>query len=126
MATEPGPCLAVLSRTGSIMPLSRREIRAHHGDMTSTTLLVRHPLYPDRLVARPCRRVDRLVARLLAPTLDRRLADGCPPEGDRLLATRAQVLVADDNRRAVAANWERLLWAARHPAGHHRGVTLCR
>lgn len=48
------------------------------------------------------RRWVRLVARLLASSLDRQLAAGCPPEASRLLAARASVLVSATMRLGLA------------------------
>jgi hypothetical protein len=50
----------------------------------------------------PDRRRDALLARLLAPSLDRKLAAGRSPESHPLLAIRAQALVAPDMRRTLA------------------------
>jgi hypothetical protein len=55
------------------------------------------------------RRWDRFLARLLASSLDRRLAAGSSPDSDRLLAIRAQTLVAPETREMLARSWERLL-----------------
>jgi hypothetical protein len=89
-------------------------------------LLIRDP-GDRRLLTRPCRWWDRAVARLRAPTLDRRLASGFEPEANRLMATRAHALVTPGRRRALAANWEHLLDVARRPALRHNGrVPLCR
>jgi hypothetical protein len=64
---------------------------------------------PDRFEALPVRRLDALLARLLAPSLDRKLAAGCPPETHRLLAIRAQALVGAGMRRPLARAVEELL-----------------
>ena len=58
----------------------------------------------------------RLLARLFGASLDRRLATGSTPESGRLLAVRAQQLVALRSRRELARRWEHLLAvAARQP-----------
>jgi hypothetical protein len=89
-------------------------------------LLIRDP-GDRRLVTRRCRWWDRAVARLQAPTLDRRLAYGFEPEANGFMATRAQTLVSPGRRQEVAANWEHLLEVARRPALRHNGrVPLCR
>ena len=89
-------------------------------------LLIRDP-GDRRLHTRPCRWWDRAVARLQAPTLDRRLASGFEPEANRFMATRAQTLVSPGRRKALAANWEHLLDVAGRPALRHNGrVPLCR
>ena len=90
-------------------------------------LLLQAPHQPGRLVVRTNRPWDRLVARLFASSLDRRLAQGDAPEATRLLAARAQRLVAPDTRQALADNWNGLLRRARQPVptfGRH--VPLCR
>jgi hypothetical protein len=63
----------------------------------------------DPPVLRPRRLGDRILARLLAASLDESLAAGSAPESSRLLAARAQVIVAPRERRSVAAGWERVL-----------------
>jgi hypothetical protein len=68
-----------------------------------------------RLRARLDRRRTRLLARLLAPTLDRQLAEGQAPESNALLATRAQILVAPESRRALADGWRDVLVLAHEP-----------
>jgi hypothetical protein len=50
---------------------------------------------------------------VLSPSLDQKLAEGTPPESNRLLATRAAVLVAPQARRELAANWTGLVHCAR-------------
>lgn len=75
---------------------------------------------------RPAGITGRALARLFGTSLDRRLASGDVPESDRLLATRAQQIVALRWRRELARHWERLLEvAARQPRGGSR-VPLCR
>ncbi len=73
------------------------------------TLLLHDRHEPSRLVARPCRLVDRLLARACASGLDQRLAAGEAPESSRLLATRAEVLVSSACRRELARDWEHAL-----------------
>jgi len=80
-----------------------------------TTLLLIDPDHPGPLTARSNRRWGRLLARLLAPTLDRRLAQGRPSESSHLSAVRAQVLVSPAVRCALAQNWESLMVQARTP-----------
>jgi hypothetical protein len=80
-----------------------------------------------RLVLRAVGPGDRLMARLLAVSLDRRLAAGRPAESSTLLAARAQTLVAPDERRALASNWEHLLEVTRTQPGRRlRRVPVCR
>jgi len=58
---------------------------------------------------------QRLLARLSAPTLDRALAAGTPPERDAVLAWRAHQLVRPATRRGLARGLRRLLKAASDP-----------
>jgi hypothetical protein len=93
----------------------------------STVLLLQETDQSGPLVLRTNRPWDRFLARLFASTLDRRLAQGHAPESTRLLAARAQRLVAPDTRQALADNWNALLIRARRPTpvyGPH--VPLCR
>jgi hypothetical protein len=69
-----------------------------------------------QLVIRPAGITSRLLARLSGLSLDRRLAIGEAPESGRLLAVRAQQLVALRRRRELARHWEHLLEAARRPS----------
>ena len=67
------------------------------------------------------------MARVLAVSLDRRLAAGHPAESTRLLATRAQTLVATEERSNLASNWEHLMDVTRtQPARLVRRVPVCR
>src|ERR687885_96784 len=62
--------------------------------MTSVLLLhPGHDLSPDAVEARPVRLRDRIAARVRAFDLDRRLAEGVPPERSAALALRARRLV---------------------------------
>jgi hypothetical protein len=85
--------------------------------MSSKTVLV-HTDSPGsgQLVIRPAGTTSRLLARLFGLSLDRRLASGEVPESGRLLAVRAQQLVALRWRRELARHWEHLLAAARRPS----------
>jgi hypothetical protein len=67
----------------------------------------------DPLVLRPRRLADGLLARAFGASLDRQLASGCQPEATPVLAARAQHIVSLPSRRALAANWDHLLRAAR-------------
>jgi hypothetical protein len=124
--------MAGVSRSMSIMPLSPAPFEAHDGCMLDprppvpTLLLVRDRGDRLRLLTRRCRSWHRAGARLLASSLDRRLAAGHAPEADLLSATRAQTLVSPERRRALAANWEHLLEVAAHrPLRYRRGAPLC-
>jgi hypothetical protein len=90
-------------------------------------LLVRDPGDRHRLVPRPTRSRDRFLAHLLAVSLDRRLANGQPAESTRLLATRAQMLVTPEDRRALAANWEHLVDVTQtQPTRLLKRIPVCR
>jgi len=56
-----------------------------------------------------CHAADRIAARVLATSLDRKLAAGCPPESAWLLAVRAREIVQLASRRRLAGYWERVL-----------------
>jgi len=79
------------------------------------TLLLTDPDNPEQLIARHNRGWICLVARFLASSLDRQLAEGRSPESHRLLAARAQVLVSPVMRRELVDSWENLLVQARRP-----------
>ena len=68
----------------------------------------------------------RLLARCLAPSLDRRLADGARPEANAVLAARAMVLTSYGYRRALAANLRRMLAASVSPHARPRLMTASR
>jgi hypothetical protein len=61
---------------------------------------------------------DRLLARLYGASLDHQLAEGCPPELTRLLAARAQDIVALPRRTSLARSWAHLLRVARRSPSH--------
>ena len=112
------------------MPLSESSVLAN--DVVMTLLLI-DPESPAPLTVRSNRPWVRLAVRLLASTLDRQLAEGRPPESNRLLAARAQELVAPATRGALAQNLAHLLKTARTPPpiGTHRvplnrhGIVAC-
>lgn len=85
-------------------------------------LLVQDRREPLRLVARAERPWHRILARLLAGSLDRRLAAGEAPEAGVLLASRAEHLVTPSHRRTLARLLERHLDATgRRPTRARRG-----
>jgi hypothetical protein len=98
-----------------------------------TTLLLIDLAGPPRLTVLCNRRWVRIVARVRSSSLDRRLADGCPPEASRLLSARAQVLVSAGTRRALAQSWDNILaHALKAPAVrcsrvrlNRRGIIAC-
>jgi hypothetical protein len=61
--------------------------------------------------------INRLLARLHAPTLDRRLAAGEATEGDRLTTVRADVLREWTTRAVLANGWAAVLERADGPRG---------
>jgi hypothetical protein len=69
-----------------------------------------------RLDIRPYRLIDKVLSRALGASLDRQLAAGRDPEDSRLLAARAQDIVALRRREELASYWERVLAAATRPA----------
>ncbi len=77
------------------------------------TVLLGEQEPPFRLTARVNRRWSRALSRMSARSLDRKLAEGSPPESHLLLAARAQVLVSPDERLALAHRWSDLLTYAR-------------
>jgi len=89
--------------------------------------MLRDPADPHRLLTRTARPWARLVARVLAPSLDRQLAAGTAPESTRSLALRARTLVTPEKRQALARCWEHLLEVTeRQPARSTRRIPLCR
>ena len=92
--------------------------------MSGRTVLV--GAAPAPWAAQRARATDRLLARLLGASLDRRLAAGQAPEASRLLAVRGQQIVELRHRRQLAGNWEHLLaMAADGPPNRPRAL-LCR
>jgi hypothetical protein len=71
----------------------------------------------DPLALRPSRLTDRTLSRVFSASLDRQLAAGRVPESSRLLAARAQHIVALRSRQKMARNWENLLRRARRAHG---------
>ena len=80
-----------------------------------STLLTVSPASNPQLVSSRNRRRTRMAARLLAFHLDDQLARGLSPESSRLLAARAQELVAPAMRGEVAQLWGRLMAEASKP-----------
>jgi hypothetical protein len=91
-----------------------------------STLLTTRPLDPEPLVPHPATLWLRLLARVSASSLDRRLASGAAPELDRRLAARAHQLAAPWHRHVLARDWEHLAQVARRPPGPARPAPLCR
>jgi hypothetical protein len=88
-----------------------------------------HVLLDDDLGRLTLRRVSpwhRLLARVLAASLDRQLASGARPEASAVLAARAMVLTSAGYRRALAASLGRMLAASVTPGSRPLPVTTAR
>ena len=88
-----------------------------------------HILIDDDLGRLTVRRLwpwHRLLARCLAPRLDRQLADGVRPEANAVLAARAMVLTSVRYRRGLAANLRRMLAASVSPQTRPRLMAASR
>src|SRR5690242_14565772 len=88
-----------------------------------------HVLLDDDLGRLTLRRVSpwhRLLARILAASLDRQLAAGARPEASAVLAARAMVLTSARYRRALAASLRRMLAASVAPGPRSLPVTTAR
>jgi hypothetical protein len=108
------------------MPLSHPPAWAHHGGMT-TAPCPTDALTVERFVLRNDRGLRRPLGALFAPTLDRQLASGCPPESSALLAARAAQLVSAPKRRKLVREWQRVLDQARRPPrARNPHAPLCR
>ena len=79
-----------------------------------------------RLTLRRLRPWHRLLARSLAPRLDRRLADGARPETSAILAARAMFLTSAGFRRSLASSLRRILVASMSPETRPRLVAASR
>ena len=88
-----------------------------------------HVLTDDDLGRLTLRRLwpwHRLLARCLAPRLDRQLANGVRPEVSAILAARAMVLTSVRYRRGLAANLRRILVASVSPEARPRLMAASR
>jgi hypothetical protein len=88
-----------------------------------------HVLIDDDLGRLTLRRLwpwHRLLARCLAPCLDRQLADGARPEMSAVLAARAMVLTSIRYRQGLAASLRRMLAASVSPQTRPRLLTASR
>ena len=88
-----------------------------------------HVLIDDDLGRLTLRRLwpwHRLLARCLAPSLDRQLAEGVRPEVNAALAARAMVLTSARYRRGLAASLRRTLAAAASPQARPRLMAASR
>jgi hypothetical protein len=92
-----------------------------------TTLLLIDPDNGHQIVPPYNRAWTRFVTRLRAGTLDRQLARGRPPEANRFLAARAQVLASLSMRIGLAGCLAHVLREARRPPDpRDRRAPLCR
>ena len=114
----------IASGPSSPLPRAERRLRRQairslrmQADNRPKTLLFYESASPHRLTARINHRWSRLIARLLGPSLDHKLAEGCSPESHLLLAARAQVLVSPVKRLTLAHHWTDLVTQARTPPG---------
>ena len=88
-----------------------------------------HVLIDDDLGRLTLRRLwpwHRLLARCLAPRLDRQLADGVRPEVSAVLAARAMVLTSVRYRRGLAASLRRMLATSVSPQTRPRLMAASR
>jgi hypothetical protein len=88
-----------------------------------------HVLIDDDLGRLTLRRLwpwHRLLARCLAPCLDRQLADGARPEMSAVLAARAMVLTSVRYRQGLAASLRRMLAASVSPQTRPRLLAASR
>ncbi len=110
-----------------------REVKVHDRLLMDRTgagspmLLVSDPTRAGGFVARPGSGWVRLLARLCAGPLDRRLASGRAPESGRLLAARAERLTSLAVRGSLARHWRDLsIQAASPPVPRNPRAPLCR
>ena len=88
-----------------------------------------HVLLDDDLGQLTLRRLSpwhRLLARGLAMSLDRKLADGARPEASAILAARAMILTSPRYRRGLAASLRRMLAASLAPEARPRLLPAAR
>ena len=76
--------------------------------------------------ARHVHLTDRILAWLRAPGLDRRLADGAPPESSLDLAIEAERLTRPAERRVLAGSLERIVAGAGRSKPDRAGVPVAR
>ncbi len=83
---------------------------------TRQTIIYAAPAGPRNLGVQRYRIIDKALSRALGASLDRQLARGREPEESRLLAARAQDIVALRRREQLARYWERALATASRPS----------
>lgn len=79
-----------------------------------------------RLTIRRLRPWHLILARAMAASLDRQLANGARPEAGTFLAARAMVLTSPGYRRGLATSLRRLLAASVDPQGRPRPLPAAR
>jgi hypothetical protein len=99
----------------AILPLPLTLWQADDRAMTTTTSLTEKPDWIPVTVHADAGWI-RALARIRPTSLDRRLAAGEDTSTDRLLATRANLIVARHYRLRLADDWEHLLTSARQPS----------
>jgi len=109
IASGPGSHLPPLERRARREAIRAMRLECDHSPNRASTLLLCEQASPLPLTARVNGRWSRAISRLLAPSLDRKLAQGHSPESHQLLAARAQVLVSPLERQALAHRWADLL-----------------
>jgi hypothetical protein len=100
--------------------------QAHRRDRAATVVFFADPGDLARLHGSRLRLWDQAIARGRGFSLDLRLAEGSSPDGDRLIAARARMLVSPANRERLARGWDRLLRTARQPPSRGRATPLRR
>jgi hypothetical protein len=115
IATGPSSHLPRAERRMRRSAIRSQRMRTDGSRDQPKTLLLYDRALPHRLTARTNSRWSRSIARLLGPSLDRKIAAGCAPESHLLLAARAQVLVSPIKRLTLAHDWTDLLTQARIP-----------
>ncbi len=90
----------------SMLPLTAAGVEAQDGEMKQE--LLPHAPRPDSLR-------DRLLTRMLAPSLDHQLAAGSSPGTSRALALRSQQLVSPAGRQELARRWMAVMDLACQP-----------
>jgi hypothetical protein len=109
------------------IPTDRTSDERHAVGRRHAPILITDAADPERLVLRSNPAWLRLLARMFAASLDRRLASGVQPESGRLLASRGNHLASVRTRAALAQNWHHLVERAhRTPVARSARVCLCR
>ena len=113
--------------TSHLIPTDRMSDERNAMGRQHPPILISDPADPERLVLRATTPWLRLLARMFAFSLDRRLASGAQAESGRLLASRANHLVSQRSRAALVQNWDHLVARAGHaPVARAARVGLCR